>query len=61
MNTESFKYKLGDKVRKKKGSEWEGIVVGFYRTPITDYGYCVASSYHRNAVLIYPEAALERI
>lgn len=58
---EGWKYQLGDKVQKTKGSEWVGIVVGFYVTPLTPYGYCVASSYHKNTVQIYPENALEKI
>lgn len=50
---------LGQKVRKKSGSEWEGFVVGYYSTELTPYGLCVESSTHKNSVQIYPRKALE--
>lgn len=61
MDTKTFKFKWGDKVRKIKGSEWEGIVVGFYTSSITAYGVAVESDSHKGSVQIYPEAALELI
>jgi dihydrofolate reductase (trimethoprim resistance protein) len=56
---ENQKFKLGDEVRKKSGSEWEGTVVGFYSTALTPEGYCVESSAHSGSVQIYPVGALE--
>jgi len=52
------KFKRGDIVRKKSGSEWEGRVVGFYSTRLTPVGYAVESKHHAGSVQIYPEAAL---
>lgn len=53
------KFKLGDKVSKKKGSQWHGTVCGFYSTALTPVGYAVESAYEQGSVQIYPEAALE--
>ena len=54
-------FNLGDLVRKKTGSQWQGKVVGFYQTKLTQRGYCVESDSHAGSVQIYPEAALERV
>jgi hypothetical protein len=61
MDTTNWKYQLGDQVRKIKGSEWHGNIVGFYSSSITERGYAVESKYERGSVQIYPEAALETI
>lgn len=61
MNTENWKFVLGDEVKKKSGSEWVGVIVGFYSSSQTDRGYAVESNWHIGSVQIYPEAALERI
>lgn len=61
MNTTHFTFKLGDTVRKKKGSEWEGVIVGFYSTSLTPEGYAVESSTHKGSVQIYPLQALEKV
>ena len=61
MNTEDWKFKLGDKVEKIKGSLWRGKVVGFYSTKLTPRGYAVESEYEIGSVQIYPEGALEII
>lgn len=53
------KFNLGDRVRKIKGSDWHGIVVGFYSTDLTAIGYCIESEREKGSVQIYPEAALE--
>lgn len=53
------KFKLGDLVRKTRGSQWHGRVVGFYSTDLTPIGYAVESSTERGSVQIYPESALE--
>jgi hypothetical protein len=53
------KFRMGDLVKKSSGSEWEGRVVGYYRTEQTQEGYAVESSAHRNSVQIYPAKALE--
>ena len=56
---QSGKFKLGDHVRKTKGSQWTGHVVGTYSTALTPEGYAVESSTERGSVQIYPAAALE--
>jgi len=53
------KFELGDRVRKTKGSDWRGRVVGFYSTDLNPEGYCVESDAHPGSVQIYPAAALE--
>ena len=55
------KFKLGDLVRKTKGSEWHGTVVGTYSTSLTPEGYAVESATERGSVQIYPAAALEAL
>ena len=52
---------LGDMVRKKSGSEWEGEVVGWYATELTPIGYAVESAHHAGSVQIYPAGALEKL
>lgn len=53
-------FKIGDPVRKKRGSQWHGHVVGWYSTDLTPEGYAVESSTERGSVQIYPAAALEK-
>lgn len=53
------KFKLGDTVRKTKGSMWHGTVVGTYSTSLTPEGYAVESATESGAVQIYPASALE--
>ena len=53
------RFRLGDHVRKVRGSQWQGTVVGFYSTKLTPEGYAVESDAHSGAVQIYPAAALE--
>lgn len=55
------KFALGDRVRKIKGSSWQGYVVGTYSTDLTPEGYCVESERERGSVQIYPAAALELV
>lgn len=55
------KFQLGDQVRKTKGSQWHGTVVGTYSTSLTPEGYAVESSTEKGSVQIYPAAALEDI
>lgn len=54
---------LGQKVRKKSGSWWEGRVVGYYITRQTPRGYCVQmqTPCGNGPVQIYPESALELV
>lgn len=52
-------FKIGDRVRKIKGSSLQGRVVGTYSTALTPRGYAVESEREIGAVQIYPEAALE--
>ena len=54
-------FSLGDTVRKTKGSQWTGKVVGFYSTALTPEGYCVESSTEIGSVQIYPVSALELV
>lgn len=60
-NSDDHKFTIGDRVRKTKGSSWQGRVVGFYSTDLTPIGYCVESEREPGSVQIYPEAALEAI
>jgi len=55
------KFKRGDTVRKIKGSQWSGKVVGEYSTELTPEGYAVESSTEKGSVQIYPAAALEMV
>lgn len=52
-------FAIGDTVRKTKGSQWHGTVVGTYSTTLTPEGYCVESKYEAGSVQIYPASALE--
>lgn len=56
-----MKFKIGDRVRKIKGSSWQGIIVGTYSTELTPIGYAVESEREKGSVQIYPEAALELV
>ena len=56
-----MKFKLGDFVRKIKGSMWSGKVVGTYSTELTPEGYAVESFFEKGSVQIYPAAALEKV
>ena len=51
----------GERVRKKSGAAWQGLVVGWYSTKLTPEGYAVESEAHPGSVQIYPFAALERV
>lgn len=53
------KFALGDAVRKIKGSQWHGHIVGWYSTCLTPEGYAVESATENGSVQIYPAAALE--
>ena len=59
MNTQPLKFKMGDLVRKTKGAQWHGRIVGTYSTSLTPEGYAVESSTEHGSVQIYPAAALE--
>jgi len=54
-----WKFAVGDRVRKKSGSAWQGRIVGWYSTTLTPFGYCVESECHAGSVQIYPANALE--
>lgn len=58
---EMCKFQIGDYVRKKSGSQWEGFVCGTYSTALTPEGYAVESATHKGSVQIYPDAALELV
>lgn len=53
-------FRLGDKVRKIRGSQWKGKVVGWYATELTPEGYAVESDTEIGSVQIYPASALEK-
>jgi len=53
------KFQMGDRVKKKSGSEWVGKIVGTYATDQNPEGYAVESCAHANSVQIYPATALE--
>lgn len=55
------RYKMGDRLRKIRGSEWQGRVVGLYSTELTPVGYAIESEAHKGSVQIYPESALELV
>lgn len=55
----NWKFKIGQRVRKTKGSSWQGCVVGFYSTFLTPEGYAVESEREPGSVQIYPASALE--
>lgn len=55
------KFRVGDRVRKTKGSRWQGVVVGTYSTSLTTEGYAVESETGHGSVQIYPAAALELV
>lgn len=54
-------FQLGDRVRKTKGSQWKGRVVGTYSTSLTPEGYAVESDTEKGSVQIYPVGALELV
>jgi hypothetical protein len=54
-------FKLGDRVRKKSGGSWQGIVVGAYSTARTPTGIAVESEREVGNVQIYPAAAFELV
>jgi len=56
-----WKFMLRQRVRKIKGSSWQGRVVGFYSTSLTPEGYAVESEREPGSVQIYPVSALEEI
>jgi dihydrofolate reductase (trimethoprim resistance protein) len=55
------RFKQGDRVKKKSGSEWKGYIVGWYSTELTKEGYAVESETHKGIVQIYPASALELV
>ena len=55
---EGWKYAIGERVQKKKGSDWRGFVCGYYWSSLTKRGVCVESAFERGSVQIYPEHAL---
>lgn len=57
---EGFRWGCGEHVRKTKGSDWSGWVVGFYSTSLTPEGYAIESDRHPGTVQIYPVTALEK-
>ena len=54
-----FRFRLGDKVQKIRGSSWRGTVCGWYSTDHTPEGYNVNSDFEPGSVQCWPLAALE--
>lgn len=54
----SWRWPIGTRVTKTKGSSWTGLVVGFYSTSLTPEGYAVESEKEPGSVQIYPVGAL---
>jgi len=54
-----LEFPLGTNVRKMKGSQWHGTVVGYYSTDLTPKGVAIESAFERGSVQIYPCQALE--
>jgi hypothetical protein len=54
-----WKWRVGDQVKKKSGSMFEGKIVGYYSTEQTPRGYAIESGAYKNTVQIFPEQALE--
>lgn len=52
---------MGARLRKRSGSQWQGLVVGFYTSSLTSNGYCIESENEKGSVQIYPESALEEV
>ena len=59
--TNLWKFSMNQRVRKTKGSSWQGRIVGWYSTNLTPRGYCVESENEWGSVQIYPEGALELV
>lgn len=55
------KFPPGTRVRKIKGSSWQGRIVGIYSTTLTPIGFAVESEREPGSVQIYPASALEKI
>jgi hypothetical protein len=53
------KYPIGTLLRKVRGSQWRGPVVGFYSTENTPEGYVIMSTFEYGSVQAWPAAALE--
>jgi len=53
------RWRMGDYLRKVRGSLWRGRVVGFYSTENTPVGYAIESAREPGSVQVWPEAALE--
>ena len=54
-------FALGARVRKRKGSSWQGHVVGFYSTSLTPSGIAVESEREPGNVQIYPAVTFELV
>jgi dihydrofolate reductase (trimethoprim resistance protein) len=55
------KFKINQQVRKIKGAQWQGRIVGWYSTELTPEGYAVESDLHNGSVQIYPASALDAV
>ena len=55
------KFERGDRVKKKKGAAWHGVVCGEYSTALTPEGYAVESEREPGSVQIYPAGALDPV
>lgn len=57
--SDKIQFEIGDTVRKLRGSQWHGTIVGTYSTDLTPKGYAVESATEKGSVQIYPASALE--
>jgi len=58
---DEFKWGYGTELKKIRGSQWQGKVVGFYSTTLTPEGYAIESNTEKGSVQIYPAQALEEV
>lgn len=54
-------WRIGTRLRKVRGASWQGKVVGYYSTSLTEVGYAIESEREPGSVQIYPSAALEPV
>lgn len=55
------KFGFWEHVRLINRPSWLGRIVGFYRTPAIQYGYCVQGDRGHGEVRTYPESRLEAV
>lgn len=61
MEEAEAQWPINTLVRKRRGSWWEGRVVGYYSTKDNPHGLCVQLDRPNGPVQIYPAEAMERV